>query len=248
MIHRLGSDVERRKARLMFYRDDVFVIAHKVMGKRTCGLCLEEVFCSAERLANHLLVNEITMEEFIDFEIDDLESACEDKEAVFQVLTIAFVKLCALRKVNPLASEVASALVHRCQAYEDFSDVLGKLADAEDKLRLGKKRADLFNYELKTIASERVSNEQADQVMNEYVNATLDCDVDVIKNVLVSFTHYNEEHNHRYDSQQDALSKGYNDKLNHKEVTKIIIDKADFHNTTFGSMYDIHGNEKVNLK
>lgn len=248
MICKIETETERSAMRLKFYKDDVFVIAHKTIKEMPCNLSLEELFCSAERLAHHLLMNEITDEEFIDFEIDDFEEECDDRNVSFLVLGIAFVKLCALRKVNPVAGKVAKSLVHRCQKYEGFTELLGKLDKAEQKRIVDKGRIDLLNYELKTIVSDRSFDEYAEQRMSEYVNATLDCDVDVIKNVIVSFTKYNEKSNHKYSKQLVVLTQGYTDKLNGKDVKKIIIEKAEFKDATFGSMYDVHDNENVHTR
>lgn len=221
MICRIETESERRAMRLNFYKDDVFVIAHNTIKDMPCSLTLEELFCSAEKLVNHLLVNEITDDEFIDLEIEDFESECDDRNIAFLILSIAFVKLCALRKVNSVAGKVAKSLVHRCQKYEGFTELLDELDKAEQKRIVDKGRIDLLNYELKSIEDENLYDKYAEHRINEYVNATLDCDVDVIKNVIVSFSQYNERFNHKYSKQLSVLTKGYADKLDGKEVTKI---------------------------
>ena len=114
------------------------------------------IFCSAERLVNHLLTHGITDKDFMDYEIDDFAETCDDRDAQFLILTIVYVKLCALRKVNPLAGSVAKALVHRCQEFEAFSDMLGALAGVEHKLMVERGRIDLYHYELKSIGQERM--------------------------------------------------------------------------------------------
>lgn len=241
MICRIETNAERRKMRLKFFQDDVFVIAHKAIKNKLSGLSLEELFCSADKLANHLLVNEITNEDFIDYEMDDLKDECNDENLYYLLISIAFVKLCALRKVNPLAGIVAKALVHRCQEYEEFTDFLSMLAKEENKIIAEKGRIDLLNYELKSIDKEKPD----DSKINEFVNSTLECSVKVIESVIVAFENFNEEQNHKFDMQQKVLTKGYKDKQEGKEARKIIIEKADFHDTSFGCMYDVHGNENV---
>lgn len=221
MTDKRMTEAERRKLRLAFYKDDVFVIAHKAIRKEPCCLSVEELFCQAERLVRHLLKYEITDEDFIDMEMDDWEAGCEEGEVAFLVLTIAFVKLCALRKVHPLASRVARALVHRCQQYERFTDLLGELSEAEQKHVVDKGRIDLLNYELKSIGEENMHQAYAEQQINEYINAALDCDVQVVKNVIVAFTAFNERFHHLYDKQLGILMQGYADKLAGKAVTKI---------------------------
>lgn len=221
MICRLNTNEERREKRLLFFKDDVFCIAHSAIRNVDCVLCLEELFCTAEKLSHHLLINEIVDEELIDYEIEDFERVCDDRNVAFLVLTIAFVKLCALRKVNPLAADVAKALVHRCQNYDEFNDMLKALAEAEKKYIVNKGRINLFEYELKTVVSEYSDSQRVDEIINSYINSVLDCDVDVIKSAIVSFSKFNEKHNNRFMNQLNVLSAGYTNKLAGKEARKI---------------------------
>lgn len=245
MICKLKTDEERRKVRLAFYKDDVFVIAQGAVSKFRCSLALEEIFCTAEKLANHLLNNQITYKEFIDFEIDDFEAGCDDKEAVFLILVITFVKLCALRQRYPLAGDIARLMVHRPQRYDGFDDILRVLSNREIE-ELKKRRIDLFDYELKTVKKENPSTE----IISTFVNATLECTLDVIEKVLVSFTNFNNEQNHKFDMQLHALTQGYKDKQEGKpmKLIEIHIDKVEMsdsisktkniHNYASGSTHD----------
>ena len=217
MICRIETEEERRKMRLMFYRDDVFVIAHKVIRDKLRGLSLEELFCSADKLAGHLLVNELVDEDFVDYEIDDVKNECGDENVFYLLLTIVFLKLCALRKVNPLAGVVAKALVHRCQEFEEFTGLLGALAKEENKIIAERGRIGLLGYELKSIEREIPD----DSKINEYINSALECSVDVIERVIVAFSIFNEKYNHRYDMQLAVLNRGYKDKQEGKPVQKI---------------------------
>ena len=221
MIGRFGTKEERREARLKFFKDDVFVIAHKALHKVPCSLSVEEIFCSAERLANHLLTHEITDRDFMDYEIDDLADTCDDEDALNLILTVAFVKLCALRKVHPLAGSVAKALVHRCREFGGFTELLGELAQVEHKLMVERGRIDLYHYELKSIAKESPKLVHARETVNGFVNSALDCDADVIKNVMVGFAKFNEESGHLFDEQSAVLTQGYMDKVAGKEAKKI---------------------------
>lgn len=216
MICKFKTDEERRKARLAFYKDDVFVIAHRTISKIKCCLTLEEIFCTAENLANHLLSNEITEKGFIDFEIDDFEAECDDKEAIFPILVIAYVKLCALRQRYPLAGNIVRAMAHRPQRYDGFNDILRELLNREIE-ELKKRRIDLLSYELKTIEKGNPNVE----IISMYVNAVLECATNVIEGVIVSFTNFNDEQNHKFDMQLHALMQGYKDKQEGKMVTKI---------------------------
>lgn len=217
MICRLENENERRNIRLTLFKDNVFVIAHKALKEHPCKMSVEEIFCTAERLVNHLLVNELTEADFIDYVVDDFEVDLQDKETAFQTLTIAFVKLCALCKVNAIASDVARALARRLNKYEGFKSLLQKMAEAEYKHIVEKGRIDLMKYELMTLSKE----EACDEEINRLVNATLECSEGVIESAIVAFTNFNDSMNHKYDMQLAALVQGYKDKQEGKAVKKI---------------------------
>ena len=221
MIGRFGTKEERREARLKFFKDDVFVIAHKALQKVPCSLSVEEIFCSAERLANHLLTHEITDRDFMDYEIVDLADTCDDEDALYLILTVAFVKLCALRKVHPLAGSVAKALVHRCREFGGFTELLGELAEVEHKLMVERGRIDLYKYELKSIAKENPEQAHVHHAINQFVNSALDCSARVVESVIVAFTNFNKNNHGRYADQEAVLAQGYADKQAGKEVKKI---------------------------
>ena len=221
MSLRLKNREERRQARLMFYKDDVFVIAHKALQKVPCSLSVEEIFYVAEKFAHFLMEYDIACTELVECEIEELSEDLDDPDALFPILLITFVKLCALRKTCPEAVEVARALVPLCQRYGKFHDMLGELEKAEHKLMVERGRTDLYHYELKSIAKEHKELEDARRTLNGFVNSALDCDTEVVKNVMVGFAKFNEDSGHQYDAQARALTQGYADKLNGKEVKKI---------------------------
>jgi hypothetical protein len=221
MSLRLKTKEERREARLMFYKDDVFVIAHKALQQIPCSLSVEEVFYVAERFAHFLMEYDISCPELVECEIRELSEDLDDPEDLFPILLITFVKLCALRKTYPEAVEVARALVPLCQRYGKFHDILGELEKAEHKLMVERGRTDLYHYELKSIAKEHKELEDARRTLNGFVNSALDCDTEVVKNVMVGFAKFNEDFGHQYDAQARALTQGYADKLSGREARKI---------------------------
>ena len=183
MIRRLNNNEERRSVRLNLFHDDVFAIAHKALSAYPCKMSVEEIFCTTDNVVHHLLTHELTDADFIDYEIDDFERELHDEQASFLVLSIAFVKLCALRKVKPIAGDMARALVRRLQKCEEFQDLLNKLSDAEDKRLVEGKRIDLMKYELKTLSQD---DGVRDEHINQFVNATLECSPNVIESTIVS--------------------------------------------------------------
>ncbi|MBR4297903.1 MAG: hypothetical protein IKT82_06920 [Bacteroidaceae bacterium] len=198
-------------------KDDVFAIAHKALKAMPCSMSVESIFCTADNLVNHLLTHEITEEEYIDYVVDDFEAELNDEGAVFPILTVVFVKLCAIRKANPIAKSIARAFIHRCQRFADFQDLLEALAKVEHQRSVERGRIDLMNYALRTLSKEETSDED----INRLVNATLECSEGVIESAIVSFTIFNNSMNHKYDMQLDALAQGYKDKREGKAVKKI---------------------------
>ena len=221
MSLRLKNREARREARLMFYKDDVFVIAHKALQQIPCSLSVEEVFYVAERFAHFLMEYDISCTELVEYEIRELSEDLDDPDDLFPILLITFVKLCALRKTYPEVVEVARALVPLCQRYGKFHDMLGELAKAEHKLMVERGRTDLYHYELKSIAKEHKELANARRALDGFVNSALDCDTEVVKNVMVGFAKFNEDSGHQYDAQARALTQGYADKLSGREARKI---------------------------
>ena len=221
MSIQLKTKEERREARLMFYKDDVFVIAYEALQKVPCSLSVEEVFITAEQFANFLVKLDLIYKEHIAFEIHDLAEDLDDPRDLFPILLITFVKLCALRKTYPRAELVARALAPICWRYENFNEMLGEMLKAEQKLVVERGRIDLYHYELKSIAKENTELAKARETINGFVNSALDCDADVIKNVMVSFTKFNEDSGHMFDEQSAVLTQGYMDKVAGKEAKKI---------------------------
>ena len=217
MIHRLNNNEERRSMRLKLFRDDVFAIGHKALRAYSCEMSIEGIFCTADNLVNHLLTHEITEEEYIDYVVDDFEAELDDEEAAFPILTVVYVKLCAMRKTKPIAGSIARAFVHRCHKFADFQDLLEVLAKVERQRNVERERIDLMNYALRTLSKEETSDED----INRLVNATLECSEGVIESAIVSFTNFNDSVNHKYDMQLAALVQGYKDKHEGKAVKKI---------------------------
>jgi hypothetical protein len=204
--------------RLKLFHDDVFAIGHKALRAYSCEMSIEEIFCTADNLVNHLLTHEITEEEYIDYVVDDFEAELNDEAAAFPILTVVYVKLCAMRKTKPIAGSIARAFVHRCHKFADFQDLLEVLAKVEHQRCVEKGRIDLMKYELKTLSQEEGI---LDKHINQFVNATLECSPNVIESTIVSFTTFNHNMNHKYNMQLDVLTQGYKDKKEGNAVKKI---------------------------
>lgn len=204
MIRRLKSKEEQKTVRLKLYKDDVYVIAHKAVGEVSHTLSVEEIFASADCLANYLLDYGICEVDFIGQEVDDVVDELEDERDLFPLLTVTLVKLSALRKVNPMAADIVRALVHRCQKFEDFTQLLAKLAKEENKRVLDKGRINLMEYELKTLEEEGF-NEDSVAMLDELVSVALKMDIEDQKVAERLFSRYNDNNNHAIQQYVDKI-------------------------------------------
>ncbi len=204
MIRRLESKQEQRAVRLKLYSDDVYVIAHKAVKEVTATLSVEEIFSSADNLASHLLENGISDKDFIDMEIDDVREELDDERDLFPLLSVTFVKLCALRKAKPIAADIARALVHRCQEFEDFTPLLGKLANAENRRIVEKGRINLLEYELKTLEKDGFDKDSM-MVLDKLLLIVLKMDIPDQKVAERLFSQYNDSNNHAIQKYVDKI-------------------------------------------
>lgn len=149
------SPEERRNVRIRLYKDDVFLIAQDLVRHQTPTLPMEEIFATADQFAFFLLENDLSEPELIQFEIDDLRVEIPEELSFYLVLTITFVKLCAMRMARANAEPIAYALVGFCQEYECFSDWLRQLnLKEQSRRRFENKRVDLLTYELRCIGND----------------------------------------------------------------------------------------------
>ena len=150
MIVRFETHEDMKNTRIKLYKDDVFLIAQETINKLNTSIPLVDLFASADQFTNFLLENDLSERYALQFEIDDLREEVSDDETFYILLTLSFVKLCALRMVEPNAEKVAGTLVGFCQDYDGFTDLLKQLQKKENGL-VEKRRASLLTYELKCI-------------------------------------------------------------------------------------------------
>ena len=151
MIVLFETPEERRITRIKLYKDDVFLIAQEAINKLETSIPLVELFASADLFTNFLLDNDLSERDTMQYEIDDLRKEVSDEQTFYILLSLTFVKLCALRMVKPNAENVARTLVGFCQEYDGFTDLLRQLQKKEKARWFENKRANLLTYELKCI-------------------------------------------------------------------------------------------------
>lgn len=232
MIVSLEMQIQKRNTRIKLYKDDVFLIAQDIIKKQNLSMSIEELFASADQFTNFLLENKLTDREIMQYEIDDLREEVADEQTYYVLLTLSFVKLCALRKAEPNAEHVARALVGFCQEYEDFTYLLKQLSKKEQARWLENKRVDLLAYELKCIEKE-TPVEDGKTIVNAIVDSASGLSPDGIQHVENAISEVNEKFGNRYQAELNRL----------RDVRK----KKSVPNVNIERINDIHDNPNVNI-
>ena len=232
MIVVLGTPEERKNTRIKLYKDDVFMITHEAIKERTLTLSIEELFATADKFTSFLLENELSEREVMQYEMDDLKDEVKDEQTFCVLLTLSFVKLSALRKVEANAEGVARALVGFCQEYDDFTKLLIQFSKKEHSRWLDNKRANLLSYELKCIEKE-ASTSDVQAVVKSIVESAYGLSVEGMQHVENVLSEVNDKFEHRYQKDLDSLREA----RKKKSVANINIDRVN----------DIHDNPNVNI-
>ena len=230
MIVLLKTKKKKKKVRIKLYKDDVFLIAHETIKKLMPSLSIEELFASADQFAFFLLDNDISKRGIMQYEIDDLREEFTDEKTFYLLLSLSYVKLCALRKTRPNAKEVVRALVGFCQEYDGFTDLLRQFNDAEKGL--DKKRVDLLTYDLNCMAEDG-ETEDDHALVASFVEVALGLSVDGMQHVENTLSEVNDKLGHRFQKELNCL----------REARKKKSESINNIETMFG----ISGNQNVNI-
>ena len=232
MIVSFDNPTQKREIRIKLYKDDVFLIAQEAIKGQKPSLSIEELFESADQFTKFLLENDLKDRDMMQYEIDDLREEVANEQTLYLLMTLTFVKLCALRKAKPNAENVARALVGFCQEYDGFTDLLKQLSKKEHARWLENKRADLLTYELKCIGKEERTID-GDTVVTAIVDSASGLSSDGMQHVENTLSEVNDKFEHRYQAELDRLREA----RKKKSVSNIKIDKVN----------DIHDNPNVNI-
>lgn len=232
MIVTYRTTSERKEARIHLYNDDVFLIAQEVIRGMNLSMPIEDLFATSEAFVNFLIKNNITDPDIISCEIDDLKEEIADIHTFYIIISISFVKLCALRKITKCAEGVARSLVVFCQEYEDFSNLLKMLCKKEQARALSGKRVDLLTYELKTIEQD-ITNGADISIVKDIVDSAIGLSVEGMQHVENALCEANDMHNHIFDNELKRLREARKEKSDYR----IIIERLN----------DIHDNNSVNI-
>jgi len=148
MIVTFPSAAEKRDARIKLYRDDVFVMALGAIGKVCPKLSVEELFATADRFTQFLVEYDLSDPDVMQYEVEELRAEMPDSLSFYLVISLTYIKLCALSMTKPHALGIARTLNGFCQEYDGFPDFLKQLFKKE---QLMERRANLLAYELQTI-------------------------------------------------------------------------------------------------
>lgn len=234
MIVLFETHEERRNTRIKLYKDDVFLIAQEAINKLETSIPLVDLFASADQFTNFLLDNDLSERDTLQFEIEDLREEVSDEQTFYVLLSLSFVKLCALRMVKPNAENVARALVGFCQEYDGFTDLLRQLQKKEKARWFENKRSDLLTYELKCIEKNSPIIDGLLVVTSIVDTASEGLSADNIIPVETALTEVNDKFDgHPFQKEIERLREA----RKKKSVAKINIDKVN----------DIHDNPNVTI-
>jgi len=210
MIVRLNNKETIRKKRLIFYHDDVFVIAHEVLRPLQGELDIVEIFLSAERFANYLIESRIIRTDMMSYEVEDVEDELHDERDRKLLFVVTFLKLCALRHRIPVAQDVACALVPFCQRYDDFTDLLVQFDPRERRMMKENGGINLMAYELRSLKQEQPDLGQAREVVKTLVDYATQYTPEAMERMLNPLRDLNRQYDNAFDQDIDRLRQTMN--------------------------------------
>lgn len=184
---------------------------------------------------------------FIDDEAEIIRNAEEVKRTVFLVMMVMiymFVSGAESASTNSYRNH-CEALANETKDHPLLQRLWQGVRETESKEEQSERRVGVVNYLLNTESTEFEDKEVLQQLIAELVNFTLKCSVDTIEKMIALVALINVKHNGLFNKHIEVLEQGLIDKNEGRITKEYHIEKADFHNPTFGSMYDIHGNNNV---
>lgn len=200
-------------------------------------------------LSIHILKEELDerYRSFMDNGTETIRSQEDAERTTFLVLMTAMYMLVAgsgNTSDNPYRTH-CEALAGATRSHPLLERLWEGIRETENEEELAGRKVDAVNYLLDT---NNKSADEQQQIMAEVVNSALKCSVDTIERQMAVISMVNRMHNGLFDEHLKALEEGLEDKSKGRTVKEFHIAKAEFKDATFGSMYDIHGNETVHTK
>lgn len=185
---------ERRAARNKLYKDEVFMYAHEEIMAINSPLYVEEIFCSADRLTDYLLKNEIYETAKLRFEIKDLKEEAEDVTTAYLIMTIAFHKLRALVRRRKYAAITWHGMKPLCEEWDHFKSLDHRIYNREIERKYYEKRGvDKSTYELLTI--DEVNSLNAKEAIQKMLTKAADDPVEYLIWLVYNMYMLNDEYN-----------------------------------------------------
>ena len=231
-IIKFNNIEERRAARNKLYKDEVFMYAHEEIMAINSPLYVEEIFCSADRLTDYLLKNEIYETAKLRFEIKDLKEEAEDVTTAYLIMTIAFHKLRALVRRRKYAAITWHGMKPLCEEWDHFKSLDHRIYNREIERKYYEKRGvDKSTYELLTI--DEVNSQDAKEAINKIVDEAIRLGLEDMKLEEIILSRINDRYDHQFSEELVRLR---------KEIEKKA--SIDLH---FNKMFEISGCENVNI-
>ena len=186
-------------------------------------------------------------ESFLDNDTETIRNTEDVDRSIFLVLMVMMYMLVS-------SAETTSANIYRkhCEALANetkdhplLERFWLEVRSTEDKEEQLGRKVGIVHYLLDKEGLDDNSNEEQQQVMAELVNCTLNCSTNTIERQIAVVGMVNRKHGGLFDKHLEVLEQGLKDKNEGRVVKEFHIEKAEFKDATFGTMYDIHGNEHV---
>lgn len=194
MMIRFDTREAQRAARMKYITDDVFPIAYNVLQERCVRMSALEIFANATSFTQSLLAMGKNAGLFIQDEVEELKDSVGNDTDAYLMLIVSLCQLSALRKREPAAPVIAGHLIGYCQQYDDCTTVLMEFANCEHKRWLDGARADLLNYELKSIEAEGGSLDAQREVISALVDNCLGLTSETMERMLAPLMSTNDQY------------------------------------------------------
>ncbi len=201
MIVTFPSAAEKRNARIKLYRDDVFVMALGAIGKVSPKLSVEELFATADYFTQFLVDNDLADPDVMQYEVEELRAEMPDSLSFYLVISISYVKLCALSMTKHHALDIARTLNGFCREYDGFTDFLKQLFKKE---QVTDRRTDLLAYELQTIGT---SDTKVDghELVASILEITKGLSYEAVEKLELVLSNLNDKYVYQYQAELDKL-------------------------------------------
>ena len=184
---------------------------------------------------------------FWDNETETIRNDEDIERSVFLVLMVMMYMLVSSAETTSdnVYRKHCEALASETKDHPLLEKFWLEVRDTENKEEQLGRKVGVVHYLLEKDGLDMNSKEEQQQVMAELVNCTLNCSTSTIEKQIAVVGMVNRKHGGLFDKHLEVLEQGLKDKNEGRVVKEFHIEKSEFNDTTFGTMYDIHDNKNV---